>query len=494
MTPSDSAMPDVPRSAVRSASPLSVLAALLDRSVERMAEAAADVRLFDREAIREAADVWDNNLFPLFWAASASNAGAREARAASVLEWMAGLGERRRAWMVEQAALAGQDVEALLPPAEAHRPGRNYLGHVMAPQRRLTREYVEELGADYDLATATVRRLRVERAGSRLTAFLQFVVGRGFAAEEPAPPALLNVWLDGVTDVDFVSPGTGGVVLDAGTGETAVLLGGDGLLRGAGGECHLDDRSWHLSAAGRRVDAVTPPRPGRSERLRQPPGGDLAPDAHAAATLLRHVMWELRSVRYPEHADRVPVLPLCRALSGTGGAILAAGAHADAHGQEAAFRDLIRGWAAQGGPHLAHWFARVLRERVGRSDLIEPPRVGDRTPPSLAAGSPVVRTPSKAALVMASWTAAHTDDQVERPAAAQLQLALPPRPDAYAPGRWRLRTVGCDEPEAFRLRAVAFEGAGPLVHEGTPTAGRGLDLHQGALYVAAGDGWSASVR
>ncbi|MDX2296641.1 MULTISPECIES: hypothetical protein [Streptomyces] len=102
-------------------------------------------------------------------------------------------------------------------------------------------------------------------------------------------------------------------------------------------------------------------------------------------------------------------------------------------------------------------------------------------------------TPSNAALVMASWTAAHTDYQVERPAAAQLQLALPPRPDEHAPGRWRLRTVGCDEPEAFRLRAAAFEGAGPLVQEGTPTAARGLDLHQGALRVVAEGGWSAAV-
>ncbi|WP_189953636.1 hypothetical protein [Streptomyces roseolus] len=101
--------------------------------------------------------------------------------------------------------------------------------------------------------------------------------------------------------------------------------------------------------------------------------------------------------------------------------------------------------------------------------------------------------PSRAALVMASWTAAHTDHGTERPAAARLQLALPPRPDDTAPGRWRLRTVSCADPEAFRLRAAAFEGAGPLVQVGAPTAARGLDLHRGALYVAAGDGWSASV-
>ncbi|WP_031014022.1 hypothetical protein [Streptomyces sp. NRRL F-5727] len=116
---------------------------------------------------------------------------------------------------------------------------------------------MEEPGADDDLATATVRHLTVERGGSRLTALLQLVVDRGFAVEEPAPPALLNVWLDRVGDVDFVPSGTGGVTLDAGSREIRVFLDGGGLLRAAGGECHLDDRSWHLSAAGRRADAVT---------------------------------------------------------------------------------------------------------------------------------------------------------------------------------------------------------------------------------------------
>ncbi|MFD8009488.1 hypothetical protein [Streptomyces sp. NPDC058955] len=494
MTTPPSPASEAPRSPGRSASAMTVLAALLDRSVERMAEAAADVRLFDREAIRVAADVWDNNLFPLFRAASAPSAGERERRAAAVLEWMAGLGERRRAWMAEQAAVAGYDVEALLPPpAERHAPGRDFRGHVMAPQGRLTRENVEELAADYDLTTATVRHLRVERAGSRLTAFLQVVVDRGFAVEEPAPPALLNMWLDGVTQADFVPSGTGGTALDAGSRGIEVSLGGSGRLRAAGGEYHPDDRSWHLSAAGRRADAATPPRTGPSDRPPQPPGGDLGPDAHAAATLLRDAMWELRSVRYPEHADRVPVLALCRTFSGAGEAILAAGAQADARTREAAFRDVIRGWAAQGGPRAARWCAHVLRERAGRTDLIETPRTADRTPPSLADGSPESRTPARAALVMASWTAAHTDHRLERPASAQLQLALPPRPGATTPGHWRLRTVGCVEPDAFRLRAAAFKGAGPLLQAGTPTAARSLDLHQGALYVATRDGWSASV-
>ncbi|MFF9727769.1 hypothetical protein [Streptomyces gardneri] len=478
---------------MRPASAMSVLAALLDRALDQMAKAAADIRLFDREAIRAASDVWDNNLFPLFWAASTSDADERERRATAVLEWMASLGERRRGWMTEQAAIAGYDIEALLAPARPHTPGRDYRGHVMAPQYRLTHQNVDELVPDYDLATASVRRLQVERAGARLTASLQLVADRRFAVDEPAPPALLNVWLDGVTDIAFDLSDTQGVILDAGVQKIGISLGPGGRLRAAGGEYHLDDRSWHLSAAGRRADAVVPPRTSRSGRLRRPPGGDLSSDARAAAVLLRHSMLELRSVRYAARADHVPVLKLCRAFSGAGEAILAAGSQYGALRREAAFQDVIRAWAGQGGPDITRWFAAVLREHAGRPDIIETPRPPERTPPSLTDGSPVSGTPSRAALVMAAWTAAHTDYQTERPAAAQLQLALPPRTDKSSSEPWRLRTVGCTEPNSFRLHADAFRGAGPFVQVGKPTSACSLDLHQGALLIASGTGWSASV-
>ncbi|MFK3732366.1 hypothetical protein ACI2LJ_19100 [Streptomyces sp. NPDC088090] len=458
-----------------------------------MAEAAADVRLFDREAIHTASDVWDNNLFPLFWAASTSSAHKRERRATAVLEWMAGFGERRRGWMTEQAAIAGCDVEAHLPPAEPDTPGRDYLGHVMAPQPRLTRQSVEELLPDYVLASASVRHLQVERAGDRLTAFLQLVADRTFAVDGPAPPALLNMWLDDVTDVAFDLSDARGVTLDAGAREVGISLGPGGRLRAAGGEYHLDDRSWHLSAAGRRADAVTPPRDSGAIRRRRPPGGELGPGARAAATLLRHAMWELRSVRYAVRADRVPVLKLCGAFSGAGGAILAAGSQRGGRRREAAFRDVIRTWADRGGPDLSRWFSTVLGEEAGCSDIVAPPSTPERTPLPLADGSPASDVPSQAALVMAAWTAAHTDHQKERPATAQLQLALPPRTHEDSSGPWRLRTVSCAEPDSFRLSTDAFRGAGPFVQVGKPTAACGFDLHRGALLAAARDGWSASV-
>ncbi|MDW6066019.1 hypothetical protein SAZ11_59925 [Streptomyces sp. FXJ1.4098] len=159
----------------------------MDRSVEQIADAAADVRRYDREAIRAASDVWDNNLFPLFWAASTASADKRERRALTALEWMAGLGERRRRWMTEQAAIAGYELEPLLPPAKPDTPGRDYRGDVMTPACRLTQPTVDDLVPDYDLATAAVRHLRVERAGTRLTAFLQLVAPRRYAVDESMP-------------------------------------------------------------------------------------------------------------------------------------------------------------------------------------------------------------------------------------------------------------------------------------------------------------------
>ncbi|OPC76935.1 hypothetical protein B4N89_40785 [Embleya scabrispora] len=471
---------------------MSVLAALLDRSLERMAEAAADVRLFDREAIRQASDVWDNNLFPLFWAASTSNAGRRERRARTVLEWMAGFGERRRAWMTEQAAIAGYDIEPLLPPAKAQTPGRDYRGHVMTPQCRLTRHNVDELIPDYDLAAASVRHLRVERAGTRLSAHVQLVADRRFAVDEAAPPALLDVWLDDVTDIAFDLSDTKGAILHTGAREVGISLGPAGRFRAAGGEYRLDDRSWHLSTNGRRTDATTPARTSRSNPPR-PPGADLDPDAHAAARLLHHAMLELRSVRYAAHADDVPVTRLCEVFAGAGEAILAAGSQRGARRREAAFLDVIRSWAHQGDPDITRWIATVLGDRAGRPDIIDTPRPAQRTTPSLDDGSPVSRMPSQAVLVMAAWTATHTDYGTERPAAAQLHLALPPRNDDTTSAPWRLRTVGCADPDTFRLRTDAFQGPGRLVRVGKPTTARGLDLHQGALHVTTGAGRSAPV-
>ncbi|MCY9785291.1 hypothetical protein KIK06_15515 [Nocardiopsis sp. EMB25] len=124
---------------------LAASAALLDRSLTQIADAARDTRAFDRGTVRVAADVWDNNTFPLFRAATGRSGNERERRARAALEWMAQLGPERRAWMVEQGAAAGHRIDALLgpehPPDSGRRVGapfplRRSKRHINAPPSR----------------------------------------------------------------------------------------------------------------------------------------------------------------------------------------------------------------------------------------------------------------------------------------------------------------------------------------------------------------------
>ncbi|GAB3155492.1 hypothetical protein [Microbispora hainanensis] len=91
---------------IRRGTALPALGSLLDRSLVQIAEA-SDARTYDRRTINEVADVWDNNTFPLFHAATARTSIGRERRARAALIWMADFGPERRSRMVEQAAAAG---------------------------------------------------------------------------------------------------------------------------------------------------------------------------------------------------------------------------------------------------------------------------------------------------------------------------------------------------------------------------------------------------
>ncbi|GHC87184.1 hypothetical protein GCM10007079_31060 [Nocardiopsis terrae] len=84
------------------------LGALLDRSVAQIAEAAAET--YDWPTIQRTADVWDNNTLPLFRAAVAPTAWAREQRA------RAGLDGRLRTGPAEMDGGPG--------PGERVHPGR----------------------------------------------------------------------------------------------------------------------------------------------------------------------------------------------------------------------------------------------------------------------------------------------------------------------------------------------------------------------------------
>jgi hypothetical protein len=127
---------------------LAGLGALLDRSIVQIANAAADARSFDRETIGAVTDVWDNNTFPLFRAATAGTAGERERRALAALRWMAHGGAQRRAWMVEQAAEAGHAIEELLPPLKTAAVGRDYRGMVRTPAMPMTFNVAADMAVD----------------------------------------------------------------------------------------------------------------------------------------------------------------------------------------------------------------------------------------------------------------------------------------------------------------------------------------------------------
>ncbi|TQS29050.1 hypothetical protein [Microbispora sp. KK1-11] len=188
---------------------------MLDRSLVQIAEASADARTYDRKTIYEVADVWDNNTFPLFHAATALTSVGRERRARAALTWMAHLGSERRSWMIEQAAAAGHSLERFLPPPVA-KPlyTRDWRGHVTPLFMPLTAEATLELATDYDLAAAQVHTLLIERVGTRLTACLVLVAPRRYdAGLQTGDPPELTLWLEDATDVHFDSDDRLGVAL-----------------------------------------------------------------------------------------------------------------------------------------------------------------------------------------------------------------------------------------------------------------------------------------
>ncbi|WP_406293521.1 hypothetical protein OG948_02780 [Embleya sp. NBC_00888] len=474
-------------------SAVAVLVALLDRSLARIAAANGDARCFDREAIRVAADVWDNNTFPLFRAVTAGTRGGREHRALAALEWMAGLGEERRAWMLDQASAAGHSLDGLLAPALPYVPGRDYLGRVMPPVSAVTAQFARNLAVDYDLPSAEVRHLRVERAGNRLDGFLELAVSRAYPVDDGTAPdiATLDIRLRDITEVRFDSRDARGAAFRPEADGVSIDIGARGALIAASADLRPDDRCWHRSAAGRRTDATTPPRDGRPAHAEPPQQGHLGGNAVAAATLLHRAMLEIRMVRYAEEAHRVPLLDFHRAFAGAGEAIQSAGAHFLPHRREAAFRRLIETWARRGGPALADWFATTLSEVAHRPDLLPGVHdqgrahpVADASPepapdPSATPGAPRVE------LRMASYSSAHTHHDTRHDACALLHLAVPPHPESTAGTSWRLRAVRGAAPIRFHLQTEAFQGTSrPLVTSDDKTARR-LLLHNGALDITS---------
>lgn len=476
----------------RNATTAGALGALLDRSLVQMAEAASDARTYDRATICTVSDVWDNNTFPLFRALAARTSWGRDRLARAALEWMAAFSAGRRTWMVEQSAIAGYPLDALLPPPrETDCDHRDYRGVVRAPTEPLTTEVAAGVGVDYDLATAEVRSLLLERVGTRLTGVLVVAARRRYTSERPADEvAELRLWLDEVTETHFDSHDSSGITIGFETGQVAIGMGQRGILRGAGATVHPDDRSWHLSAAGRVFDARTPAGPRPSLEMPPPRWQEPLDDGPlVAATILRDAMWTIRMVRYARHAGEILVRSLCTAFAGAGTSILAASTYLRASRREEAFRQLVEDWVRKGGPDLAPWFAvclRALADEVSgptrewvASVIPQPERDSE------VEGGAASDLPAEAELRLVKYVAAHT--RYERPNAGSVlvQLAVPPRLQAGQDEPWNLCGWEFASPHHFQLSGTVFHGATHPQLIGAPGVVPSLSLNSGDLTVSA---------
>ncbi|MFF7456239.1 hypothetical protein [Kitasatospora sp. NPDC008115] len=438
-------------------SALNAYTALLDRSFARIAEAAADGRAFDRSTIVRCADVWDNNTFPLSATAVRRTALRRERAARAGLRWMAGLGEARYAWMLEQSAAAGHPVEGLIPPPPPDGPGlfRRYAPLPLA-----------ETAVDgYDLSRCRLLRLLAEHSGDRLDVALDVAAPRTDAlpAGGGRPPRLF-LSLDEVSAVAFeAGPAAAGPLkwrVDADGVELRV--GGAGLLRAARASLTVEDRHRHPIGADWSADRRSGPfgRPaGLAERTPGPPftvrdGGS----QWLAAVLVHRAMLDIRLARHPHAVSRRAILELCRIFEGAGTDLAAAARQGEAGG-----RALIERWVARGGDPWAGWFADQLasRSRPGRTgEWAE--RLVDRlreVPPPVAEPRP---RPERAAVrLLAVHFEGHGHDPDE-PASAVVHLAVP----TGEGGPWGLIVEQTGRLERFRLGPAAFGTARAVREDG----------------------------
>jgi hypothetical protein len=434
---------------------LAAWGAVLDRSIEQMAAASGDARTFDRRLIVKVSDVWDNNTFPFFAAAAARSSRRREQLARDGFGWMADFGSARRAWVIEQAAAAGYPMD--LPPLsrDYNQNWRDYRGVVRPAQVPLTAEAAAELRVDYDLGTAKLQYLSVERSNGLLHGNVVFTLDRRFDTDwEGCPPAELDLRFESLGELRFDIDDSGGIGIDCRDQDVSTTIGGNGLIRASHGTAWIHDSRWNLSVAGQAAGARTPAETPRSE-----PGqrGHVTGAPALAASLLRRAMLEIRMVRYPSWAHRVAVHELCLAFSGVGEAVTAAGAVRLK--RSAAFRRLIEQWIDAGGEILAPWFRRELGSIADAE--YESAEVRE-----LAGG--LIGRVARSAATPARWRAAELPPESElllvefsvgRPphdSSVVVQLASPPEHDG---GSWVRRGLEVEKPQRFRLDLAAFRGS-----------------------------------
>ncbi|MBE3014110.1 hypothetical protein IL992_33765 [Microbispora sp. NEAU-D428] len=406
---------------------------------------------------------------------------------------MADFGSERRSWVIKQAAAAGHPLERFLPPQVAKPPHiRDYLGRVRPAFRPLTAEAALELASDYDFAAAQVHTLLVERAGTRLTGCLVLLAPRRYETGlQAGKPPRLNLWLEDVTDVRFDSDERMGVALHVGAEGIVIGVGASGQLRATSGTAYPDDRSWHLSTAGRAADQRTPPREEQTrrtpERRRPRPEGAVL----VAARIVHSAMLQIRAVRHARFADRIPVRLFARALAGAGTGILAAGALRGSR-RERAFHNLVETWIKKGGSALAPWFTGELRRVVREERLpdtteewiegITASGAAGAALPHLPAG-PDLDLPPEAGLRLARYTAAHTRYETPEDSSAVVVLAHPPSGQDSPNRRWELRVFEVDDVSRFRLRADAFDGPHGIRADRETASVESLILGRDSLHV-----------
>ncbi|GAA2290581.1 hypothetical protein GCM10010415_72820 [Streptomyces atrovirens] len=437
--------------------------ALLDGSLALIREASRDARSFDRAAVYRAADVWDNNTFPLFRAARARTAWGRERRARTGLRWMSELGPSRREWMV---GLLGPDGERLVPPpAEPEGPDRDLDGRVRPGTRRLTADVAGQLALDYLLPRAEVRRLRVEVQGERrLTASLELAVPRAYAVEDGSAErrsVTMSVDVDRVTEVVFDSADASGVVLRADADTGSVHLGAGGVLRGDGVHIRVEDRFWYLSRAGRRAQAEAEAAgpPAREVRRSREPWGWLGGPARIAAEVLRDAMLHVRGVGHPTSVGVISPQDVCDAFEGAGRAVVSAGALSTRGKRDAAFERLVDEWIGRCSGEVHRRFREMLYGRTLQEVLPRLPDAGGEVDPRAVSREAVRSGP--AMLRLARYRAPDEGRLMPQPGEAVLNLAVPSGEDAGAP--WRMHVPQQREPARFQLRTEAFWGTGRVI-------------------------------
>ncbi|MGW4817036.1 hypothetical protein ACWEPB_36080 [Kitasatospora cineracea] len=436
----------------RSRHPRTLLAyaALLDHSIERIAEVSADAREFDREEIYRLTDVWDNNTAALFAAAAARFRWTRALQARWALRWMADFSPARRAWMVERTAAAGVPVERFLPrpapvPAGPGQWHRFYRGFMSAELDGSGDELTEGLAAEYDLPAAGFRGLLVERRGAdRLDGWCEFELPRRYAGGGPRA-ARLTVLFEDPEGLRFDGGrDTTGLSLEAGPDGVVLRLGAAGVLRCRSVRLNLDDDHWEVSPTGRRFAAAHPERRERhGVRQWTLPIFRSAGGPADAGWVLRTAMIAARRVRFAGSAADAPLRAVTTALAGAGPRILAAGAVRRRADRNAAFEALVADWFRRGGPD----FAEAVTGYVTVPEEFR--LVGPRARPTVRA------LPARLALVL--YRPPSTPVEYSRPARARLVFAQAAAGDPDAP--WILRSQGFEHPVALAFTLDAFRHA-----------------------------------